>query len=354
MALWVYSTSGMNRRRYLATAGSAASALLAGCTEALSDSSSDDEETPETGDDDTGLTDEADGQSDDSQSGADDTDDGADSADDGENDDSSNETDDEQTELDLDLSTPEAAIESYLLAANEEDEEATVEVMHSDNPLNPEQLDGLGFSFEPFDTVDPAAVDVVETDEDTALDDVLELEQAEFWFEESDPVDEIDSDETAFVTVETGEGELDNELDTWVLATEDDGWRVLFIGTEEIPEPDPEEVFEEPIDDDDDDVVESVEWDVEPYVDDFETDDPLVEVQLTESPGIEAHTVRAETAIAGGNFELYDDNDSDLEVTWAGNSTAIAFDPEGDQVEVTAVTDDDEQVVHREQYEPSE
>lgn len=334
----------MNRRSYLATAGATVSTVLAGCTEQFTsdaddtdDSADDTDETPVNGSDD------APAEPDDADEQASDPDDGGDDV---------PADDDDAGDDDGAFAAPEPAdaIEAYVAAANAEDETAIAETMHSESPLNPENLE-IGFGFEPFDEVDPAELSLVGTDRDATVEDILELEQAALWFEDVDLAEKLGDVELAIATAETGDAEIDGELDTWVLVVEDDHWRVFFVGTDEIAEPDPEEVFEDPIEDAENLVVADVTWDVEPYVDDFETDDPLVEVEYTESPGIEADTVRAETAIAGGNMDMFADEDTD-EILWAGSSAAIEFDPEGDQLEVTAITDGDEEVVHREHYRP--
>lgn len=303
----------MNRRTYVLAAGTSVSALLAGCTTGEDDETDENDENGDrNGDADVG-------------SGS-----------------------DESDELEAET---EDVIDAYVEASNAEDEDAIGEVMHSSNPLHPAELGGLGFSFEPFDAVDPDDVEIVEVKEASA-DDVFELENAELWFEEDDLEAEIGDEEVLLAYTETGDAEIDRETDTWVLVTEDDEWHVFFVGTEDSTLEDPEELFEEPIEDEDEDVVATVEWDVDPVMDDFEVDGKLVEVQLTESRGIEADTVRIETTVHGGNMEFYDDEDGDIEVTWEGTSGQIEFDPDGDQLEVIAVDDGDEQVVHREHYEP--
>jgi hypothetical protein len=103
---------------------------------------------------------------------------------------------------------------------------------------------------------------------------------------------------------------------------------------------------------DDGDVVADVEWGVEPYVEDAEIDGPLVEVRFTESPGVEADTVRVETAVAGGNAELYNDTDGNFSTTWAGSKVAVEYDPAGDQIAVYAVNDGNATLVHRKHYTP--
>lgn len=324
----------MKRRTCLVGTGTVLSALLAGCTEQLSgDDSSDDssegDEDPEEED--------TDGDSGDDERDSDDQqDEGSEQDGDGEDD------PDDEKRVEVVADSPRAAIESYIAASSAEDEDAIAEVMHSETPLNPDNLEDFGFNFEPFDAVDPEEIELLATESDVPAGQILDLEQAGFWFEDAD-LEEMVGDTVTLVTVETGHDEIDRELDTWVLSREDEQWRVFHIDTEEIPELDLEDVREPEILDEDNEVVESVEWDVEPYVDDFEPDGPLVDVQLVGSPERAVDAIRIETAIAGGNLEFPDH---------LSGGGAIEFDPDGDQLEVIVVEDGEETVVHREHYVP--
>lgn len=330
----------MDRRTYLSALCSGGVAVLAGCISAGDDSENEDTDEPDT---DNGSSGEGNGAA------------GSGSEDDSAEDETGGERDSSQTgEDDLAGDTPQDIIEAYVAASNTANEDAISEVMHSEAPINPENLEGIGFNFEPFDTIEPADVDVIEIQEAVEPSDILELELGPFWFNDADLDTVIGDEELVFVTVETGESEIDREHDTWVLVTDDERWTVFFISTDELDDRSLEDVREPAVIDEEETVVAHVEWDVEPYVDDFEVDDPLVEVQLTDSPDVDAETVRFETAVAGSNMELFDDSDGEVEVTWAGQRGAIGFDPEGDQIEVYAIEDGEKTLVHREHYEPEE
>lgn len=333
----------MKRRTYLVGTGTTLSALLAGCTDRLSgDDSTDD--TPDDdsleGDDSPGSDDSPD-ENDDGESG-DNHGDSDDQQDAGAEQDSEEDIPDDEERVEVVADSPQAAVESYIAASSAEDEDAIAEVMHSEAPLNPDNLENVGFGFEPFDAVRPEQVAFLETEFEVPADRILELEQATFWFEDAD-LSEMVGDTVTLVTVETGHDEIDRELDTWVLSRESEQWRVFYVGTDEIPELDLEDLREPAIRDEEGEIVASVEWDVEPYVDDFEPDDPLVDVQLVDSPEREADAIRIETAVAGGNMEF---------PGHISGSGAIEFDPDGDQLEVIVVANGEETVVHREHYEP--
>lgn len=338
MAFYIYVPATLHvmyRRRYLVTAGGTVSVLFAGCLEQSGGSGPAD-------------TDDAGGNA----SGAGDGNETETSTDAAETE-PGDEAEEGSATVQTDAADPVEAIEAYVAAATAEQEAAMAEVMHSEAPLNPDNLDDIGFSFEPFDAIDPADVEVTDVREGVPAGEVLDLARSELWFDEGELDDRL-GDGTTFVTIETGHDEIDRKADTFVLATENDQWRVFFIGTDEITDPTLEAVREPEVIDEDENVVTEVNWDVEPYVDDFEPDGPLVEVQLTDSPGVEADTIRVETAVNGGNAEVHNDSDGDVEVTWAGVGLAIGFDPEGDQIEVYAVSENGtETLVHREHYQPS-
>lgn len=313
------------RRRRLLGAGTAATiAAVAGC---LSDDDPSDDEGNET----------------DEPDGADGDPDGDGDADEG------NEADDE-TELF-------EAIDAYLEAAADSDTDALADVIHSASPLHPEAWEEDSWEFqggtEDGEDVDPFEGEVVTAD--GTVEDILEFESASFWFEEEQLREEIGDEDIALVEADddwlaaNGDpaSEADLESATWVLVTEDDEWRVFFIGAEEAEPPaNPEEAFEEEIIDEDDDVVEEIDWEYDSPTSDV----PQAAVVLTDSRGIDAERVRVESTIAGGRNEAYDDEE--FGATWTGLTLYVQFDPDGDQIVVTAVQDDEETVVHREHYRP--
>lgn len=318
----------MRRRTYLLVAGGTVSTLLAGCMEQSQ------------------ADDPADGEVNGTDTRTDATETPTDTSEQGQSDDELDVTDSAS------LETPEAAIRAYVAAANASDESAIANVMHSETPMNPANLEDVAFGFEPFDEVAPEDVTVTNVREDVPVEEIRDLQTAELWFEDVDLAAKTGSDTVTVVTTATGHAEIDNTADTWVLVRADGEWRVWFVSTDEAEDLNLADVREEELLDENEDVVADVTWDVEPYVDDFETDQPLVEVQFTESPDVEVETVRVETAVSGSNAELHNDSDGDAEVTWAGSRTAIEYDPDGDQLEVIAIEGDNETVVHREHYNP--
>lgn len=301
----------MDRRTYLVTAGVGTSSLLGGC---LSDGPSDD------GSD----VDETDPDNDESES--------------------ENEP------------NPEQAIETYLEAAQAEDPDAMVEVVHSASPLR-DLLTDPEWEFESDGAVDLDALETETVTADGSVEDVRGLEGVAFWFEDDDLEAEIDDEEITMVRVELDGEESTSETGVYALVTEDDEWKVFWVGSEDDTPENPEETFEEEIIDTDDDVVERIEWDVD-GVDalegsDFETGD-YARVHLTHSPGLEADLIRIESTVAGSEFEFYGESEDEPSTSWAKSWANVRLDSDGDQIVVTAVRGDTETVVHREQYEPSD
>lgn len=292
------------------------------------------------------------GGGDDSDDGNDDADDGTESTTDG---DAGDDDDSSETESD-----PLAVVDTYFEAAANGDTETMSEISHELNPLEPTMWEDAGWEFQGGDGEVPE-YDADMRTEDGSVDDVYELEEAEFWFGDVDLETELEGESIAVVEI-AGEGE-DGEA-TWILATDDGEWHLLVQGeTDETPD-DPEEAFDEPIEDEDEDVVADVDWEHESEtgVDSDEEDDATggddefdfevhqVAVSLTDSPGIEAEAVRAETAIDGSEPEVYS---PDREAGgWSGSIIYPTYDPDGDQLEVIAIDGDEETVVHREHYEP--
>ena len=269
---------------------------------------------------------------------------------------------------DDDSDGPVAVVEDYLAAAANDDPEAMSKHSHDLHPFDPQEWEEDGWEFQGGDEDEVPEYDTDLRTEDGSVDDILELEGAQFWFQDVDLEAELEDESIAVVEIETDDPAEDGGR--WVLVTENDEWQVLFQGSIDETPDDPEEAFEEPIEDEADDVVVEIDWEYERP--DFGTDDDEADadneadgtdgtdetefevtqaaVVLTESPGIEAYAVRAESAIAGGSMETYDPDEEPG--GWANSRIFVQYDPDGDQITVTAISDDEETVVHREQYEP--
>ncbi|ADD06148.1 uncharacterized protein Nmag_2589 [Natrialba magadii ATCC 43099] len=313
---------------------------------------------------------------DEQSTGGDDNDDNGSSdddgnADDGNGDGTSRESEEtQQEELEDELF---AVLDAYFEAAAEGDLEAIDDVMHSLNPLNPAQWEEDGWEYQGGDGEVPSPFEGEIVTADGTVDDVLELEGAEFLFMETDLEAELADDQLALVRadedwLEQAEAVADDddddsvgvdydfeeepEVTTWALATEDDEWRLLFMGAEEEEPPeDPTEAFEEEIIDEDQDVVAEIDWEHEQdqpedqddehgHLDDVE----MARVEFTDEPGIEADAVRAESTIDGGHFEVGS--------SWSRSWGTVTYHPEGDQIVVRIAQDGDETIVHREHYLP--
>ena len=291
----------MDRRTYLVSSGIGASALLAGCIDEFTVGDSNDDE-PNDGDDEPG---------------------------------------------------PETAIDAYLEAAADEDVDAAAEAVHSASPLR-ELIEEDG----ELDDVDPddlAALSREESEvvvEDAGVEAFMNLEGGPLFFEEND-LEELLAAEEAVVIEATITPEHVVDADRWAVVTDDGEWRVFWTGEDDEPPENPEEAFDEPIADEDGDVVAEIDYDVDPVDDPDDSDDPVwdgawAQVVLTDSPGIEADAVRIESTIAGSEFETYGEEPG----AWSGSWANVQLNPTGDQIVVTAVRDDTETVVHREHYEP--
>ncbi|WP_255192672.1 hypothetical protein [Natronobeatus ordinarius] len=300
----------MERRRYLAAAGALGIAGLAGC---FGDDGDDGDEGA-SGD---GVADESNGDDDDEP-------DAGPAAD------------------------PVETIDAFLEAAVAEDVDAMDELLHGSSPLR-DLLAAQGPpEFEDVDDVERGETDVVV--EDASVEDVLELEGASL-FVDRDALETVVAEEDVVVVETELETSAALEGDTWVLATEDDEWRVFWVGGRAEPPDDPEGAFAEPIEDEANDVVADVEYDVDPGddADDEFPDADFARVTLTDSPGTDADAVRIESTIAGDETELTGDEPGG----WAGSWAIVALHPDGDQLVVTALSDGTGEVVHRERYEPS-
>jgi len=314
--------STLGRRRILSASAVAASLAIAGC---LDDTAEDDN----SGDD-------------------------AEDSDDADADDSADDADPVQTDDPSD--DPVALVTAYLEAASDGDVEALSEYSHSLNPLDPAAWEEDGWEFQGGDDAEDVDIADLEIDlrtDEASIEDVLDLEGAEFWFGDVDLEAELEGEELAIVeVVDATDDDPLTERGVWALATEDDDWRLLVMSEErEIPD-DPEEVFEEELIDEDQDVVAEIDWEYDQDTGDGEFGDDLewAQVEFTDEPGIEADAVRVESTIEGGESELYDPDGEPG--GWSNSWVTISLHPEGDQVVVTAINDGEETVVHREHFEP--
>lgn len=316
------STPALARRQLLVGGATAVSLAVAGCLDGTADT--DETETDDEPETDTTADDDAD-------------DDNADEADD--------DGDETATEAEV-----REVVDSYLEAAAAGDLDTIDELSHSLNPLNPAAWVEDGWEFQGGDDEDVGEYDLEVVVEDGTVDDVLEIEGAEFWFAEVDLDLEVGDEEIAVVEIDGDEPADGTGL--WALATEDGEWRVLMQGEVDDTPDDPEEAFEEEIIDENEDVVEEIDWAYEQdgadSGDDLLGDVEWAQVAFTDEPGIEADTVRVESTIEGASSEVYGDEPGD----WANSWVTITFHPDGDQLVVTAIDGDDETVVHREHYEP--
>jgi len=258
---------------------------------------------------------------------------------------------DENQDNDTDPSDgPLSAVRTFLQAAVDEDIDQMSEVSHSHNPLDPAVWVEDGWEFRGGgDEEDLDEIEMEVIDDDATIADVFELEGAEFWFEEEDLDETLDSEDLATVEV-TAEDPTEDDM-VWVMATEDGEWRYLFAAAIDDTPDDPEEAFEEPIEDENDDVVVEINWDHESATSDV----PQAAVVITEERGIDANRIKIESTIEGASTEVFDRDDDEFTATWDGGHTLyIAYDTDGDQIVVTAINEkeNESEVVHREHYEP--
>ncbi|ELY76852.1 hypothetical protein C487_10137 [Natrinema pallidum DSM 3751] len=240
-------------------------------------------------------------------------------------------------------------IDDYLDAAAAEDTETIATLTHGSSPLHPAGWEDTGWEFQgdAYDDIDGYEIErVIET---AAVEDVSDLATADFWFEDDELATAVGSNDIAIVEVASNDLAAE-ELDVWVFVTEDEAWKVFLIGTEDETPEDPTEAFEEPIEDAENDVVAGIDWEFDQ--DNLGEETEWARVHLTDSPGVDADTVRIESTIAGTEIEFYNDENGDLSSTWAGASGTVELNPDGDQIVVTAIDGDDERIVHRQHYEP--
>lgn len=294
----------MNRRTYLVAAGSTVSALLAGCVSDVNSDHGDDTDTSDTSPDDDTSDDNIDG-----------TDNNPDSR-------------------------PIDAVKTYLQAGKEADVDATIEAVHEDSPLIPFLEEGeTDFDDDEIEDVEITGHETIK--EDVTAADILDLQYAETLFQTEDELANVlDSEDAVLLDVAFDPADSLRE-DTWVVVTEGEEWK-LFWATAEPPE-NPAEQLEPEVIDEDEAVVAEVDWDP-----DIDTPGEWAQVTLTDDPGMEADLVRVESTVADSEFEFSGDSHS----AWADSWANVNLNDEGDQIVVTAITDDEETVVHRVHYEP--
>ncbi|WP_440991644.1 hypothetical protein [Haloarchaeobius baliensis] len=244
-------------------------------------------------------------------------------------------------------------IGEYIDAAAAGEMDALAAVTHSESLLHPDQWRDTDWE---FDTEVYQAVDGFELQEvttDVSVEFLLEFHAVDVWFDQDELGARIGPAEVAVIDLGS-EPLTEAERDSWILVTEDGEWRVFFVGDGRRAGGDPRASFEPEIFDTAGDVVDSVTWDVEPESPTGEAaaDRIRVRVALTDSPGVDADTVRIETTVAGMELEFYTEENGPITTSWAGNTGTIGANAAGDQLVVTAVDGGTETVVHREHYEP--
>lgn len=338
------ATATVSRRRAL-QAGLVTVVPLAGCVGNESPSTpggSDDETETDDGDADEPETPTSDDEAKDDHAEDGETED--DQAEDGEPEDDSDAEDDPDPGED-----PLAVVHAFLKAAVEEDVDRMSELSHSRNPLDPAVWIEDGWEFRGGgDEEDLEAVETEITDDDAAVEDVFELEGADFWFEKEGLAETLDGADVATVEV-VAEGPTEDDM-AWMLATEDGEWRYLFSAPIDDTPDDPEEAFEEPIEDEDDDVVVEIDWEYDSPTSDV----PQAAVVLTDERGVDANRIEIESTIEGASTGAYDRDDEEFTATWEDITLYVPYDTDGDQIVVTAIDEEENEseVVHREHYEP--
>lgn len=233
-----------------------------------------------------------------------------------------------------------AVLDSYIEAANEKDLDTLAEVMHSRHPFNPDNLDdakmeNVSFALNDGDNYEPELVD-----EEFTTDDIREIPNIGFWFEEMDvTLDDVLEGEKAVlaeVSYETTEnGSTVTKTEKLTLLTEDGDWKVFFPYQEPVDVPQ-----DEPVDDERYDIVDDIEFDAETE---------RATVYFSDLGDIEAEEV-----------VIYSTSLDDSSKAWSEESDTLPrlnylvspFDPDGDEIVVTIRFEDREIVIHRETYEP--
>ena len=307
----------MDRRTYLVTAGSAVSALLAGCTNDTSDDGdpggSNDPATP------TATATETT-----EPSTAEET---------------STETADESTPTrEQQIFT---TVDRYFEAATGEDLDAMAEYMHSYHPFNPDNLNEENrenFEFE-YSDVENYERELIEEEFDT--EKVRNASSVAPWFDNSDvSLDEIlDGERAALVQVRfeaTEDEETVQNTEQFIMLTDDGQWRVF------LPYQDPIEIPEgEPTDTEKYQVVESIE---------YNTETERARVSVSGTGDIEAEKLIAYSTSLQTENGVWSDESRTLPDV---NYFTTGFDPSGDEIVVALrMYDGEEIVVYRDQYQP--
>jgi len=241
-------------------------------------------------------------------------------------------------------------VRAFLQAAVDEDIEQISDISHSRNPIDPAEWVEDGWEFSGGgneEEIEDIEMEVV--DDDATVADLFESAGAEFWFEEDELTETLEGSDMALVEVGGEDPTEDNVV--WMMATEDGDWRYLFAAPVDETPDDPEEAFEEPIEDENDDVVVAIDWEHDSSTNDV----PQAAVVMTDERGVDANRIRVESTIEGASAEVYDRDDNEFTATWdSGQTLFIQYDTDGDQIVVTAINEDEDEseVVHREQYEP--
>jgi len=245
--------------------------------------------------------------------------------------------------------TPAATIGAYFQAVSTEDTDALRDTLHSESPFV-DTVEAGEVVFPETNTADDFDPDTAETvGTDPTVEAVLEFEAASFVFDEASLESVLTTNSGVLVEAAAEPTNL-AQGKTWIVLPESGEWRVFWVGRRpDIPDT-PSDVFDEPIEDTDNDVVESVDWDYDQETDGAVANVAWVRVNLTDAPGLDAETVRVESTIEGWETELSGGED---ELNgWAGSWANVALHEDGDQLVVTAISGDTETVVHRVHYEP--
>ena len=243
---------------------------------------------------------------------------------------------------------PVAAIEAYFAAVAAGDTEALRETVHSESPFVSTIEAGEVTFPETQPSFDPDTAETVGADPTTS--EIREFEAAGFVFDDGG-LDAALADRSG-VLVEAASEPTNLAIgETWVLLPDSGEWRVFWVGRRpDVPE-NPSDVFDPEIVDTDHDVVAEVDWEYEQDTDGAVSDVEWAKVVLTDNPGIEAEAIRIESTIEGWQTEL---SGGDDEVNgWADSWATVALHDEGDQLVVTAISEESETVVHRVHYEPA-
>ncbi|WP_254864524.1 hypothetical protein [Halovivax gelatinilyticus] len=252
------------------------------------------------------------------------------------------------------------AVETYIEAGQAGDEETMSDLAYDDSPVDPtwieRMVDESDDDWEIQET-EPASfenVDVELLETDVELAEVEHVEALEFWLED-EALELIDGDDTALVRTEWTDTDPDgygypDEVDEeshWVLFVDDGEWTILWTG----PPQGTIDDFREPVTDEEGRLVEAIEYDVQELDEDgemaaFIDGDEIhtAEVTFVDDPDPDIDAARLESTIALGS--------GGVEPIGAAARFSVDLDPEGDELTVYAIVDGEEEVVHREHYEP--